>query len=57
MAVAVTVIEVGLIVMLMTSGGDGASSYARDMGFAGRHDHAHNGIVGLSLRRRRRRAP
>jgi Ca2+:H+ antiporter len=29
LAVAVTVIEVGLIVMLMTSGGKGTSSYAR----------------------------
>src|SRR3712207_409705 len=34
LAVAVTVIEVGLIVMLMTSGGEGASSYARDTVFA-----------------------
>lgn len=34
LAVAVTVIEVGLIVMLMTSGGQGASTYARDTVFA-----------------------
>src|SRR3712207_1559262 len=34
LAVAVTVIEVGLIVMLMTSGGQGTSSYARGTVFA-----------------------
>src|SRR5437868_6340019 len=34
LAVAVTVIEVGLIVMLMSSGGEGTSTYARDTVFA-----------------------
>lgn len=48
LAVAVTVIEVGLIVMLMTSGGEGASSYARDTVFAALMITL-NGIVGLSL--------
>lgn len=48
LAVAVTVIEVGLIVMLMTSGGDGASTYARDTVFAAVMITL-NGIVGLSL--------
>jgi Ca2+:H+ antiporter len=48
LAVAVTVIEVGLIVMLMTSGGKGASSYARDTVFAAVMITL-NGIVGLSL--------
>jgi Ca2+:H+ antiporter len=48
LAVAVTVIEVGLIVMLMTSGGDGTSSYARDTVFAAVMITL-NGIVGLSL--------
>jgi Ca2+:H+ antiporter len=48
LAVAVTVIEVGLIVMLMTSGGAGASSYARDTVFAAVMVTL-NGIVGVSL--------
>ncbi|HYO31936.1 MAG TPA: ionic transporter y4hA [Nocardioidaceae bacterium] len=48
LAVAVTVIEVGLIVMLMTSGGEGASSYARDTVFAAVMI-TFNGIVGISL--------
>ncbi len=48
LAVAVTVIEVGLIVMLMTSGGAGASTYARDTVFAAVMITL-NGIVGLSL--------
>jgi Ca2+:H+ antiporter len=48
LAVAVTVIEVGLIVMLMTSGGEGASSYARDTVFAAVMITL-NGIVGVSL--------
>ncbi len=48
LAVAVTVIEVGLIVMLMTSGGKGAGSYARDTVFAAVMITL-NGIVGLSL--------
>ncbi|WP_181310423.1 calcium:proton antiporter [Nocardioides campestrisoli] len=48
LAVAVTVIEVGLIVMLMTSGGAGASTYARDTVFAALMITL-NGIVGLSL--------
>ena len=47
LAVAVTVIEVGLIVMLMTSGG-GTSSYARDTVFAAVMITL-NGIVGISL--------
>src|SRR3954468_23437469 len=48
LAVAVTVIEVGLIVMLMTGGGEGASTYARDTVFAAVMVTL-NGIVGLSL--------
>lgn len=48
LAVAVTVIEVGLIVMLMSSGSDGASTYARDTVFAALMVTL-NGIVGLSL--------
>ena len=48
LAVAVTVIEVGLIVMLMTSGGAGISTYARDTVFAAVMITL-NGIVGLSL--------
>ncbi len=48
LAVAVTVIEVGLIVMLMTSGGSGASSYARDTVFAAVMITL-NGIVGITL--------
>ena len=48
LAVAVTVIEVSLIVMLMTSGGSGASTYARDTVFAAVMITL-NGIVGISL--------
>ncbi|CAL9334757.1 calcium:proton antiporter [Streptomyces sp. enrichment culture] len=48
LAVAVTVIEVGLVVMLMASGGDEASTYARDTVFAAVMITC-NGIVGLSL--------
>ncbi|GAB3249164.1 calcium:proton antiporter [Kineosporia babensis] len=48
LAVAVTVIEVALIVLLMTSGGQGASTYARDTVFAAVMI-TFNGIVGLSL--------
>ena len=48
LAVAVTVIEVGLVVMLMTGGGEGASTYARDTVFAAVMITL-NGIVGLSL--------
>jgi Ca2+:H+ antiporter len=48
LAVAVTVIEVGLIVMLMAGGGEGASTYARDTVFAAIMITL-NGIVGISL--------
>lgn len=48
LAVAVTVIEVGLIVMLMIGGGDKATSYARDTVFAAVMITC-NGIVGLAL--------
>ncbi|OKK03738.1 ionic transporter y4hA [Streptomyces sp. CB03234] len=48
LAVAVTVIEVGLIVMLMAGGGDKASTYARDTVFAAVMITC-NGIVGVSL--------
>jgi Ca2+:H+ antiporter len=48
LAVAVTVIEVGLIVMLMTGGGHGVSTYARDTVFAAVMITL-NGIVGISL--------
>jgi len=48
LAVAVTVIEVGLIVMLMSGGGSGASTYARDTVFAALMITL-NGIVGISL--------
>src|SRR3954451_5957774 len=48
LAVAVTVIEVGLIVMLMTGGGQGTSTYARDTVFAAVMI-TFNGIVGISL--------
>ncbi|GGL22100.1 ionic transporter y4hA [Sphaerisporangium melleum] len=48
LAVAVTVIEVGLILSLMTSGGSSASSLARDTVFAAVMITC-NGIVGLSL--------
>jgi Ca2+:H+ antiporter len=48
LAVAVTVIEVGLIVTLMASGGDDAATLGRDTVFAAVMITA-NGIVGLSL--------
>lgn len=48
LAVAVTVIEVGLIVTLMSAGGPGASSLARDTVFAAVMITC-NGILGLSL--------
>lgn len=48
LAVAVTVIEVGLIVMLMIGGGPHAGTYARDTVFAAVMITL-NGIVGLSL--------
>ncbi len=48
LAVAVTVIEVGLIVMLMSGGGKGASTYARDTVFAAVMVTL-NGIVGAAL--------
>ncbi|MBT2445370.1 ionic transporter y4hA [Streptomyces sp. ISL-36] len=48
LAVAVTVIEVGLIVTLMAGGGEKASTYARDTVFAAVMITC-NGIVGLSL--------
>jgi len=48
LAVAVTVIEVGLIVMLTLDGGEGAATYARDTVFAALMISL-NGIVGLSL--------
>jgi Ca2+:H+ antiporter len=48
LAVAVTVIEVGLIVTLMSSGGDDAATLGRDTVFAAVMITA-NGIVGLSL--------
>lgn len=48
LAVAVTVIEVGLIVMLMSGGGPRAAVYARDTVFAAVMITL-NGIVGISL--------
>ncbi|WP_218026855.1 calcium:proton antiporter [Nocardia inohanensis] len=48
LAVAVTIIEVGLIVTLMLSSGDKAASYARDTVFAAVMITC-NGIFGLSL--------
>ncbi|GLF96959.1 calcium:proton antiporter [Streptomyces yaizuensis] len=48
LAVAVTIIEVGLIVTLMADGGDKASTYARDTVFAAVMITC-NGIVGISL--------
>ncbi|MFC8509640.1 calcium:proton antiporter [Streptomyces sp. NPDC057411] len=48
LAVAVTVIEVGLIVTLMAGGGDKTATYARDTVFAAVMITC-NGIVGLSL--------
>ncbi|MDI1463568.1 ionic transporter y4hA [Catellatospora sp. KI3] len=48
LAVAVTVIEVGLIIMLMTSAGEGPSSLARDTVFAAIMIVC-NGVMGLCL--------
>jgi Ca2+:H+ antiporter len=48
LAVAVTIIEVGLIVTLMISGGPGAASLARDTVFAAVMITC-NGIVGIAL--------
>lgn len=48
LAVAVTVIEVGLIVTLMVAGGEGTASLARDTVFAAVMITT-NGILGLSL--------
>ncbi len=48
LAVAVTVIEVALIVTLMVSGGDKAATLARDTVFAAAMITM-NGVVGLSL--------
>lgn len=48
LAIAVTVIEVGLIVMLMSAGGDGAPTLARDTVFAA-FMIVCNGVVGLCL--------
>src|SRR5688572_9212361 len=48
LAVAVTVIEVALIVTLMVSGGDETSTFARDTVFAAAMITC-NGIVGISL--------
>lgn len=48
LAVAVTVIEVGLIVTLMVSGGEGAATLARDTVFAAVMITV-NGVVGLAL--------
>src|SRR5437899_5820612 len=48
LAVAVTVIEVALIISLMASGGKGSTSLARDTVFAAVMITC-NGIVGLSL--------
>jgi Ca2+:H+ antiporter len=48
LAVAVTVIEVGLIVTLMTAGGDDTSTLARDTVFAAVMITC-NGIVGISV--------
>ncbi len=48
LAVAVTVIEVGLIVTLMISGGEGTGTLARDTVFAALMITC-NGIVGLSI--------
>lgn len=48
LAVAVTVIEVGLIVMIMSSGGPGAGTLARDTVFAA-FIIVCNGVVGLCL--------
>jgi Ca2+:H+ antiporter len=48
LAIAVTVIEVGLIITLMISGGHGAETLARDTAFAAVMITC-NGIVGLSI--------
>ena len=48
LAVAVTIIEVGLIVTLMVSGGPGTASLARDTVFAAVMITC-NGIVGIAL--------
>src|SRR3954462_7259607 len=48
LAVAVTVIEVGLIITLMISGGEAEASLARDTVFAAAMITT-NGILGLSL--------
>ncbi|MBV1851202.1 calcium:proton antiporter [Catellatospora tritici] len=48
LAVAVTIIEVGLIIMLMTSAGDGPSPLARDTVFAA-FMIVCNGVMGLCL--------
>src|SRR3954463_1855572 len=48
LAVAVTVIEVALIVTLMVAGGDGSASLARDTVFAAVMITC-NGILGISL--------
>ncbi len=48
LAVAVTVIEVGLILTLVLAGGEGSASLARDMVFAAVMITT-NGVVGLSL--------
>src|SRR4051794_28116435 len=56
LAVAVTVIEVGLIVMLMTGGGQGVSRYARGTGLAAGVVASH-GVVGHSLLVRARQRP
>jgi Ca2+:H+ antiporter len=48
LAVAVTIIEVALIVTLMVAGGDGASTLARDTVFAAVMITL-NGIIGISL--------
>lgn len=48
LAVAVTIIEVGLIVTLMTAGGDKATTLARDTVFAAAMITC-NGILGLSI--------
>ncbi len=56
LAVAVTIIEVGLILMLMSSGGDKAAALPRDTVFAAVMITC-NGIVGLSLLVAARKAP
>jgi hypothetical protein len=56
LAVAVTVIEVGLIVMLMTSGGEGVSRYARHC-LRGGDDHAQRHRRDLAVGRRAQAPP